>query len=314
MKTILTLTMNPALDTFFEVPRVEPDRKLRSSRPMYQAGGGGINVSRAIGRLHGTSIALFPAGGAPGALLQTLLERESIATRTIPIADPTRENINVTEAATGREYRFIVPGPELGIDEWQACLRAVKDFIPRPDYVVVSGSLPPGVPADFQARLARMAIEESFRLIVDTSGEPLRNAATRGTFILKPNLRELAVMTGVPSVSREGVDEAARLLVERNGVEVVVVSAGAAGAIVADRRHVLHVPAPVVPPVSRIGAGDSMVAGMVVSLARGSGIDDAVRYGVAAGTAAVMSTGHRLCTYDDTERLFAEMISEAVAV
>src|SRR5690348_709509 len=118
MSTIVTLTMNPALDVFLEVPRVEPELKMRTSRPIYRAGGGGINVSRAIRHLGGRSIALFPAGGATGDMIVTLLRRESIEVDFIRIAEPTREDINVTERSTGREYRFIVPGPELGIDDW----------------------------------------------------------------------------------------------------------------------------------------------------------------------------------------------------
>lgn len=304
---IVTLTMNPALDVFLEVPKMEPDHKLRASRPSYRAGGGGINVSRAIRHLRGTSVALFPSGGSTGEMVETLLQRESIDTNCVRIADPTRENINVTEATTAKEYRFIVPGPDLGMDEWQHCLRALKSIAPRPDYVVASGSLPPGVPVDFFARLASLAVEMGFRLIVDTSGEPLRYAAANGTFILKPSLRELAAINGTEPLSSEGIAEVARLLVHRNGVGAVVVSAGAGGAILVDEDRVLRIAAPVVPVVSRIGAGDSMVAGMTVALARGEDIETAVRYGVAAGAAAVMAPGHRLCTYDDTESLFAAM-------
>lgn len=299
--------MNPALDMFIEVAKVEPDHKLRASRPACRAGGGGINVSRAIKHLRGTSVALFPSGGSTGEMIATLLQRESIATNCVRVADPTRESINVTETSTAREFRFIVPGPDLDIDEWQHCLQALKSISPRPDYVVASGSLPPGVPVDFFARLARLAIEMRFRLIVDTSGEPLQHAAAKGTFLLKLSLRELAAIAGAAVIGSNGIEEVARLLVERDGVDAVVVSAGAAGAILVDRHHTLRIAAPVVPIVSRIGAGDSMVGGITVALARGDSLEDSVRYGVAAGTAAVMTTGHRLCTYEDTERLFAAM-------
>lgn len=309
--TILTLTMNPALDIFFEVPRMEPHRKLRTSRPTCRAGGGGINVSRAIRHLRGTSVALFPSGGSTGEQLAALLQRESIATNCVRIADTTREDINVSETSTGREYRFVTPGPELSIDEWQHCLRAIKSVAPRPDYVVASGSLPPGVPVDFFARLAGLALQEGFRLIVDTSGEALRHAAVKGTFLLKPNVRELAATAGTEPGS--GIEEMARMLVEKNGVEAVVVSAGAGGAVLVGRQKTLRIPAPVVPTVSRIGAGDSMVAGIVLALARGKALDDAVRFGVAAGTAAVMTQGHDLCSYDDTERLFASMCDTTAA-
>ena len=302
---IVTLTMNPALDMFLEVPRVDPDRKLRALGPTYCAGGGGINVSRAIRHLRGVSTALFPAGGATGAMIVTLLQRESIATDSIPIAEPTRESINVTETATGNEYRFIVQGPSLSILEWQHCLRSLKSL--KPDYVVASGSLPPGVPVDFFSRLAAIALQVGFRLIVDTSGEALRHAAAKGTFILKPNRRELALAAGISPDAGQEVEETARLLVDKGGVETVVVSEGAGGATMIDRHRALRIAAPVVPIVSRIGAGDSMVAGIVVALTRGDTLEDAVRYGVAAGTAAVMTRSHRLCTYEDTERLVGEI-------
>lgn len=313
MSTIVTLTMNPALDVFLEVPRVEPELKMRASRPIYRPGGGGINVSRAIRHLGGSSTALFPAGGATGDMIVTLLRRESIDVDFIPIAEPTREDINVTERSTGREYRFIVPGPELGIDEWQHCLRALQTIAPKPDYVIASGSLPPGVPVDFFARLAAMGRERGFRLIVDSSGEPLRHAAVTGTFIVKPNMKELVAMTGIASLEPAQIGAAASQFVETSGVEAVVVSLGGFGAVFADRNEVRHIAAPAVPVASHIGAGDSMVAGMVVALARGESLENAVRYGVAAGTAAVMTAGHHLCNATDTDRLYAEMTVQELA-
>jgi 6-phosphofructokinase 2 len=314
MSTIVTLTMNPALDVFLEVPRLEPEIKMRASRPIYRPGGGGINVSRAIRHLGGRSIALFPAGGATGDMIVTLLRRESIDVDFIPIAEPTREDVNVTERSSGHEYRFVVPGPQLGIDEWQRCLRAVQTFRPKPDYVIASGSLPPGVPVDFFGRLAAIAREIGFRLIVDSSGEPLRHAAMRGTFIVKPNVKELVAMTGIASLEPARIGAAAAQLVEQSGVEAVIVSMGASGAVFADRNEVRRIAAPAVPVLSHIGAGDSMVAGIVVALARGERLENAVRYGVAAGTAAVTTAGHHLCSAADTDRLYTEMTAAELAM
>lgn len=149
MKTILTITLNPALDLFLEVPHLIADRKMRCATPAYLPGGGGVNVSRAIRRLGGESTALFLAGGATGDLLTTLLQRDSVATNCIRIAAPTRENVNVLDRGSGKEYRFIVPGPDVGQEEWEHCLRAIRSISPRPDYVVASGALPPGVPGTF---------------------------------------------------------------------------------------------------------------------------------------------------------------------
>ena len=259
MKTsIVTLTMNPAIDLFLEVDHVAPFQRLRARKPRTMAGGGGINVSRAIRRLGGESIAVFPAGGASGELLKTLLHRESIAIDPIECEEPVRENVIVLDAATRDEFQFIVPGPKIGIDEWKHCLRAIGSITPAPEYVVASGSLPPGVPVDFYRRLAGLARERGFRLIVDSSGEPLRHLGP-GTFLLKMNAMD---------------NDAARR------AEHVVVPTGS-GATLIDQSGVRHFDAPAVNVASRIDAGDTMVAGIVIALSRGWAIDDAVQYGLA---------------------------------
>jgi 6-phosphofructokinase 2 len=307
MPSILTLTMNPALDVFLEAPRLKPSAKLRCAKPRYIPGGGGINVSRAIRRLGGESIALFPAGGSVGHRLIELLARESIATNVVQIAEETRENVNVVEADTGLEYRFIVPGPDVGIEEWKHVLRAIRSVAPRPDYLVASGSLPPGVPVDFYARLATLSHELGARLVVDTAGEPLRYAGGEGTFLIKPNVRELMTLTADGALSDAAVAGAAQSLIQAGRCEVVVVSAGGGGAIIADGHGTRRIPAPVVPIGSRVGAGDSMVAGITMALANGSSLDEAVMFGVAAGSAAVMTHRHELCRLEDTERLFNDV-------
>jgi 6-phosphofructokinase 2 len=305
MNRIVTLTMNPAVDMFLEISRLEPNRKLRCPEPLYFPGGGGINVSRAIRRLGETSMALFPAGGAAGDRLTTMMQREEIPTDCVRIRADTRQNIHVVEHAGGREYQFIVPGPALNQDEWEHCVRALDSLSPAPEYVVASGSLPPGVPVDFYARLAALALKRGFRLIVDTSGEALRQAAVKGTFLLKPNVGELADASDGGMFTESFIEGAAAAIVQTKGVGVVVVSAGAAGAILVDAGGTRRIPAPLVRIASRTGAGDSMVAGIVVALARGLPIDDAVRFGVAAGAAAVMTPGHQLCRREDAEALFA---------
>lgn len=141
--------------------------------------------------------------------------------------------------------------------------------------------------------------------MIDTSGEPLRHAAARGTFLLKPNVGELgAIADGSAPFGTGLLEGAARAIVDTGRSEVVVISAGAAGAILVDATGARRVAAPVVPIASRVGAGDSMMAGIVLALARGSDIDEAVTFGVAAGAAAVMRPGHQLCTREETERLF----------
>ncbi len=307
MKTIATLTMNPSLDMSLEVAQLLPDRKLRCLRPTWAAGGGGINVSRAIHNLGGTSTALFLAGGETGDRLVELLRRQSIDVRPFHTIEQTRENVNILDRSTAKEYRLIVPGPDIARPEWEEVLGLLRSLTPVPDYLVASGSLPPGVPVDFYARLATIAEERRFRLIIDTSGEPLRHAAAKGTYLLKPNVGELAYATGCGTLNEVQLEGAGRAIVESGRSQIVVVSAGAAGAIVVDHRGARRIAAPLVPIASRVGAGDSMVAGITLALARGMDIDHAARFGVAAGSAAVMAPGHFLCGRDDTERLLEEM-------
>jgi 6-phosphofructokinase 2 len=313
MKPIVTLTMNPSLELCLETSRIEANRKLHCPQPVYVPGDGGINVSRMIHRLGGQSTAIFPAGGWSGDLLIKVLQREGIAVDVIRTSEPTRQNVHVTERSTGKHYRYLVPGPALGIEEWNHCLRALKAFLPAPGWVVASGSLPPGVPVDFYARVADLAVRHGFKLIVDTSGEALRAAATAGTYLLKPNVGELAGAANCHELSDTFLEGAARAIVEAKGVGAVVVSAGAAGAIVVDHTGTRKIAAPIVQAQSRIGAGDSMVAGIVFSLARGWNLDEAVRFGVAAGAATVIAPGNQLGRLEDVDRLYEEIAAMEVA-
>ena len=144
MKSVVTLTMNPALDESTSVEYVIPDRKLRCQAPTYEPGGGGINVARAIRKLGGDALACFPVAGPAGALLTQLLDAEGVRQRAVPTAGWTRENLNVLEEVSGRQFRFCLPGPTLGDAEWPAFLDWLGALEPAPDFVVASGSLPPG--------------------------------------------------------------------------------------------------------------------------------------------------------------------------
>jgi len=305
---IATLTMNPAIDKSSAVAQVVAEWKLRCDPPAYEPGGGGINVSRALRNLGGDSLAFYPAGGLAGRMLCDLLDREGLDHRAISIAGVTRENFTVLEKSTGRQYRFGMPGPTLQDAEWRRCLEAISNLLPRIDYLVASGRLPPGVPENFYGQLARLAKEHDTRLIVDTSGEALRLAVKEGVFLIKPNLREFAELTGRKEVNGLQEEHLAQELVSTNKCEMVVVSLGAAGVLVASAAGTERVRAPLVPKKSKVGAGDSTVAGIVLALARGKSWREAVRLGVAAGAAAVMTPGTELCCREDVERLYEQLM------
>ncbi len=314
MQGIVTLTMNPAIDKSAVVESVVGERKLRCKAPAYQPGGGGINVSRAIRKLAGESappaVALYPSGSAAGQMLQTLLDREGIEHHPVPVEGWTRENLTVREELSGQQFRFGMPGPRLKEAEWQECLNELEKMKPRPDYIVASGSLPAGVPDDFYARVAAVAAELGSKLVVDASGEALRLAAGHGLYLLAPNLREFGELVQDEVKDDSDMEQLATQVVEAGQTEVLVVSLGAGGALLVSREGCERVRAPTVSIQSKVGAGDSMIAGIVLALERGESLRRAVRFGVAAGSAAVMTPGTELCRGEDTERLYAQLISE----
>jgi len=308
MKDILTLTMNPTIDRSCTIEHVVPERKLRCSRPDQEPGGGGLNVTRAIKNLGGRSEALYVRGGPTGIMLGDLLEKEGIRHRPVETRGWTRENLIVLESSTGQQYRFGLPGPELKESEWRQVLDMVKGLSPDMAFLVASGSLPPGVPVDFHARVARITRDMDVRLIIDTSGEPLSAALEEGgIFLVKPNIGELREIARAQFGSEEEIIGYAEKLIQKEKVKVVVISLGSAGSLLVTRKGCRKLRAPTVSIRSKVGAGDSMVAGIALSLARGNPIEDAALFGIAAGAAAVMTPGTELCRREDTERLYEQL-------
>lgn len=308
MEPVLTLTANPAVDVTTSVDHVAVDRKLRCSSARRDPGGGGINVARVIQKLGGRAVAAFTQGGSTGALLATLLERDGVSHHALAIAQDTRESFTVTEEQSGGQYRFVLPGPTLSQGECERLLAFVEALAPAPPYLVLSGSLPEGVSASLYATLAAKA-PPATRVIIDTSGEALKALRGAGVFLVKPNLRELAELSGESLDSDSAIVHAARKLIEQGMTEVVLVSMGARGARLVSADLDQHLVVPPVKPVSRVGAGDSTVGGLVYALSCGRDLASAAAYGVAAGTAAVLTEGTELCTRADTERLFAQIRS-----
>jgi 6-phosphofructokinase 2 len=305
--SIVTLTMNPAIDTSVSVPQVVPERKLRCTAARREPGGGGINVARALRALGDDAIAGFPAGGPGGALLQDLLDLEGVRQVAIPVRGWTRENVHVVEQTTGRQYRFCFPGPALGRAEWSRLLDWIAGLRPAPAFLVASGSLPPGVPEDFYARVGALARGLGTRLVLDSSGAALRQGVGPGVHLLKPSLGEFLALLGEREVDAVRLPALATEVVRRGWCELLVLSLGPAGALWASASERQRLSAPPVAVRSSVGAGDSMVAGIVFAMARGQAPGEAVRYGVAAGTAAVMNPGTALCRREDVERLYPEV-------
>jgi 6-phosphofructokinase 2 len=307
MTDILTVTMNPAVDISTSTDHVLPTHKIRCGISQRHPGGGGINVARVIHRLKGDCLALYPAGGIYGRLLQQLLDEEGINGRCIRVAGETRESFSVKETSTGQEFRFVLPGPDLSAMECQSVLDFIADLKTLPRYVVISGSLPLGVPVDFYARLARLAKANGSRVVLDTSGPALASALQEGVFLAKPSLRELRDLVGEPLETEFEWKHAAEQLVLQGRAQVIVLSLGEGGAWLVSKEGAFFAPALPVTVISAIGAGDSFVGAMVWALSRGLDLRESFRYGVAAGSAALLSGGTGLCHSEDVDRLLGDV-------
>lgn len=310
MPLIATLTLNPAMDLSVSTSRVISTEKLRCSLPRHDPGGGGINVARVVKTLGGKAVAVYPAGGPFGDLLQRSLDELGLVHRPVSIAGDTRESFTVDELASGLQYRFVLPGPTLSAQELQQCLDSLAALRPAPAYVVLSGSFPPGADLGFFDELLALARRIGARLVVDLSGEPLRHAAQQGgVYLMKPSLDELGTLMGRTVSAEAEQEQALRSLIRQGCAEVIVLSLGADGALYAYGDQVGRLRTPEVPVASAVGAGDSMLGAIVLAMAEGRSIPEAVGQGIAAGAATVMRPGTELCHREDVQRLLQLMES-----
>ncbi len=299
---IVTLTLNPAIDLSYEVDAIVATQKLRTRAERTFPGGGGINVARVLARLGTPSTCVYLAGGATGPTFEALLAEQRLPATRVPIAGNTRIATSVFETSSAKEFRFTPPGPEVTEAEWRGCLDRLAQM--ECDWLVASGSLPPGIPDDFYAHLAAVTAGNDTRLVLDSSGLALREAiAAGGVYLAKPNLAEFEKLAGRTFAGPEDVGETARDVVRASGLYAMVVSLGAQGAVLATGDDVDVCPALALEAKSAVGAGDSFVAGMIHALAGGEEMAAAFRFGMAAGSAAILTPGTELALREDIERL-----------
>jgi 6-phosphofructokinase 2 len=310
LASIVTLTVNPALDLSTSTETVVSEHKLRCGVSRTDAGGGGINVSRVIHRLGGQSVAIYAVGGPTGFAYRQLLEADGIIGRAIPIAGATRQNVTIDELSTGRQFRFVLQGPHLTTDEWSECLAATINAMTPGGYVVASGSLSPGMPDDFYARIARAARARGVHCIVDASGPALAAALEEGVHVVKPSARELAELVGRALPDRPSRIAAAQELISRGAAEIVALTLGADGAVLVTAETVTHLEVPDIAVHSTVGAGDSFLGALVLRLAQGRSLHDAFCAGVAAGSATAMTEATELCHRVDVERLEEQLLAQ----
>ena len=304
---ILTLTLNPALDLSTDVPTLVPDQKLRCSEPLLDPGGGGLNVSRAIATLGGESLALVALGGLTGDRLAGLIRAESVPFLALTAPGETRLSLTVTERATGRQYRFMLPGPVWSGADQDRVFMLLRASARPGAYGVISGSQPPGVPADFPARLAQSM--PGLRVVIDTSGPALHHAVAHpvpGLAILRMDGEEAEGLAGKPLTTRQDTADFAQGLVRRGVAERVIVARGADGNVLADATRRIFANAAKVTVKSTVGAGDSFLAAFILTLSRGGTDEAALAMAAAAASAAVTTDATQLCRLVDVQRLLPE--------
>ena len=305
MTTILTLTLNPALDVSARTPQVRHTSKLRCESVERHPGGGGVNVARVLQRLGADVQALYTSGGTTGQLLTELLDQEGVRCLPLDIAGHTRESFTVLEDSTGREYRFVLPGPELSAAHCAQVLDRLAQL--QPQWLVASGSLPPGAPDDFYAQVVQRCRAWGGQVVVDSSGAALHNALQQGVVLAKPSLREFRDMVGAPLAHYAELAAAAAQWVHSGHARILAVSLGEKGALMACEQGTWYAPPLAVEVHSAVGAGDSFVAGMLHALSRGQSVLESFALGVACGTAALGNQGTGLCALADVQRLLPQV-------
>ncbi len=297
-KRVVTLTLNPALDLASIATAVVPTRKIRTRDDRLDPGGGGINVARVIHTLGGETLALILVGGVTGGLIQDLLREAGVPHQALPMAGLTRISLNIHEESTHHEYRFVPEGPEVSDAEWHAALTTLETV--EGGWLVASGSLPRGVPVDIYARIGDIARRRGMAFVLDSSGPPLKAALGHGVALLKPSLGELEELVGRKLATRDEQEREAMALIRAGAAERIAVTLGPDGAFLASAAGAVHMPAIAGPVLSAVGAGDTFLAAMVLSLSRGESDRDALAWGIAAGAAAVASIG--------TARIMRELV------
>jgi 6-phosphofructokinase 2 len=286
---IITLTVNPALDIACSTDTVQHTHKIRTGDDHLDPGGGGINVARVLHELGGDTLAVLMAGGVTGALVEELLDEARVPHHAVSIRGRTRICFTVFERSTGLEYRFVPEGPSVTQRDWHAVLNALEML--EAGWIVASGSLEHGMPDDIYAWVARGARRRGQRFVLDTSGPALAAALGSGIELIKPSLGELEKLVGRELPDPREQEAEAMALVRGGAARLVAVTLGESGAFVASEDGVVRIAAVPSRVRSAVGAGDSFTAAMVLSLSRGESVRDALAWGVAAGTAAVVCAG-----------------------
>lgn len=303
---IATVTLNPSLDKTVTVEGLVVDEANRWTSLRRDPGGKGINVSRVLHELGNETIAYGFIGGIDGQTLEHLLEQQGVPCDFTSIRGQIRSNFIITNLKTRRQTRIDAPGPRISRNELGNLMDKITHIEPKPDFLVLAGSVPPGVPDDIYKQIIEETKKHGVKTVLDSDDEWLKEGIKAKPDVIKPNVHETEELLGEKLRDEAAIIQALKTLVDE-GIEVVAISRGKDGLIVANGGEILKVIPPQVEIRSTVGAGDSAVAGLVLKLSQGDGIEEACRLAVAAGTAATLTPGTELCRRQDVERLLPQV-------
>ena len=307
---IVTVTLNPALDLSSEVEELVPNRKLRCKAPTLDPGGGGVNVSRAIRILGGESTPWVTQGGSVGEELVRRLRAEGLDPHAFLVAGSTRQSLAIGVVGTDDQYRFVFPGPEITPAEAESVVQELRGVTREGDWIVLSGSLPPGLPAHFYRDLAASLEQAGRKVIADTSGEALEafRSSIVSPSVLRMNHQEAAELCGRELPTIEDTAQAARELAADGVARLVVLTHGDKGCVLATGSRCHRVPAPKVERRSAVGAGDSLVGALTLGLSQGWELPKVGAYAISAAASALTTPATELCRRDQVEAFTAELL------
>jgi 1-phosphofructokinase family hexose kinase len=310
---IYTLTLNPAVDCELTVPAMEFDSVLRASESRVDFGGKGFNVSRLLKGMGAASIAVGFLGGRAGELLQDGIQSLGIGTDFVWTPGETRTNVSIVTESHDHYLKVNEKGPLVDEAKQKELLDKVDSLAKRGDWWVLAGSLPPGVGDDFYARVVNILNRHEAKAILDTSGESLRLGCAEKPYLVKPNAEEAHVLTGLP-INTPAEIAAAAAEICAMGAQNVVVSMGKSGALLQTSAGTWLTHSPKIKEKNPIGAGDSMVGGVVWALTQGIPLKEALGWGIASGAATASLSGTEVGSRPLIEELFSQVRYERLEI
>ena len=300
---IATVTLNPSLDRIVSVDGFSLGSTLATSGARQVAGGKGINVARVIKVLGGEAIATGFLGGPTGELMETILREEGLKAEFVRIKGTTRSNLTILDPTSKTETHLMEPGPKVDKKELGQFKRKFKRIIAGSKFLALSGSLPLGVKQNFYAELVQLAKEEGVRTVLDSRGEALLEGIKASPFMVKPNRRELEEIAGEKLHRRKDMIKVIRSLLDK-GIEIVALSLGREGAVVASNERIWSVSPPEIKVVNSVGSGDALVTGLIYSFTKGAGMEEAIRLGMACALSNALISGAGLCRKEAIEKFY----------